>query len=196
MTKISPLISQTEAFVKQTFIDKPHYSFNDWSVMYNHSVTVKDMALEIAQHAGCDLTITGIAALLHDIGKTYESSPEELHTKHQSLNFEVSEQFLLGLGLNSEQLKKIKNLIDYAEESQEMDIIKDADGIAFFRDKKLYMLYIEWAMENKLDSEIARKLGKYTQLHFDISRQLADPFFELMKEDWEVFLGKTHRNIR
>lgn len=185
------LINRTETFVKRTFIQNPHYSFNDWSVMYNHSIIVKDLALEITSNMECDKEIVAIGALLHDIGKTYEASPETLHAKHELFNLSVSENFLESLNLSQDKLKKLKRLVSYSDDSTEMKVIKDADAIALYKDKKLYMLYIKWATKNKLDLAIRRKLIKFNNLNFNFSKKIAKPFFDQMKGDWEIYIGRS-----
>ena len=190
MTDASSLITQTEEFVKQAFIQNPHYSFDDWTVMYNHSVMVKDIVLEITNEIVCDKETIEIGALLHDIGKTYKTDLETLHTEHESFNLLVSENFLENLDLPKEKLEKIKQLVAYTSGSTEMNAIKDADTIAFYKDKKLYMLFIKWAHENKLDWAIKRKLEKFNNLYFDVSREIAEPLRSQMKRDWEEYLKK------
>ena len=111
MTDASSLITQTEEFVKQAFIQNPHYSFDDWTVMYNHSVMVKDIVLEITNEIVCDKETIEIGALLHDIGKTYKTDLETLHTEHESFNLLVSEKFLENLGLPKGKLEEIKHFI-------------------------------------------------------------------------------------
>ncbi len=67
----SDLVSRTREFVKCAFKQNPHYSFNDWSVMYNHSVLVQEIALKISESVRCDTLLVSIGALLHDIGKAW-----------------------------------------------------------------------------------------------------------------------------
>ncbi len=43
------IIEATHDFVKTSFMAKPHYSFNDWHIMYNHSLTVEELATRIAK---------------------------------------------------------------------------------------------------------------------------------------------------
>jgi HD superfamily phosphodiesterase len=61
------VIQKTKNFMKEAFIEHPHYSFNHWSVMYDHSILVQSLALQIADEIDCDKTIVAIASLLHDI---------------------------------------------------------------------------------------------------------------------------------
>jgi len=184
------LIDKTNAFVKKAFQDNPHYSFNHWSVMYNHSVNVQKLAMEIANEVECNRLVTSIGALLHDIGKTYHANSETLHNAHESFNLIVTQGFLDNLGLTSTELKHVRELISYNSDSTEMRVIKDADALAMCFDKKLYMLWIDWVIKNALTNDIKRKLDKYSMLHFDVSRRLAEPKLIKMKNDWDEYQRK------
>lgn len=184
------LVDKTNAFVKKAFQDNPHYSFNHWSVMYNHSVNVQNLAMEIANDVECNRLVTSIGALLHDIGKTYHADLQTLHKAHESFNLIVTQEFLDNLGLTSTELKHVRELISYNSDSTEMRIIKDADALAMCFDKKLYMLWIEWAIKNSLINDIKRKLDKYSMLHFDVSWRLAEPKLIKMKNDWNEYQQK------
>ena len=179
-------VAATEQFVAEQFRQHPHYSFNDWAVMSDHSRTVKDLALTIAHEMPADSTVVAIGALLHDIGKTYPADAETLHTKHEDFNLPVSEAFLGTLDIEEAQRAKIKDLIQHKSESLEMQIIEDADALALYADKRLYMLYIQWARENALDAAIQRKLDKFEKLHFEVSKEMGRPWYEQMKSDWGV----------
>ncbi|MFA7245383.1 MAG: HD domain-containing protein [Candidatus Magasanikbacteria bacterium] len=187
------LVDKTDAFVKKAFQDNPHYSFNHWSVMYNHSVNVQNLSMKIANDIKCNELVTSIAALLHDIGKIYHADQKTLHKTHESFNLIVTKDFLDNLGLTSTELKQVRDLISYNSDSTEMKIIKDADALAMCFDKKLYMLWIEWAIKNGFTSDIQRKLNKYNNLYFDISRRLAEPNLIKMKNDWDKYQQKIKK---
>lgn len=142
------IIEQTKEFVKDAFKKNPHYSFNHWSIMYDHSVRTQELALKIADKITCDKTIVSICALLHDIGKTHKIDVKILHKDHQNFNLIVSEEFLKSLNLNNNDFKKVCDIIRYESDSTEMKIVKDADALALYFDKKLYMLWIAWVFEN------------------------------------------------
>ncbi|HYD35784.1 MAG TPA: HD domain-containing protein [Vitreimonas sp.] len=186
------LILQTQRFVDEAFKQHPDFSFNDWRVMAEHSGTVKDLALEIAETLECNKKVLAISALLHDIGKTYPADHDTLHTEHESFNWQVSEEFLKNLDLSPEELDQIKSLILFESEAVEMKIIKDADALAFFKDKRLYMLFINWAKDNNLDWAIQRKIDKYHKLNFEISRQLGEAWWQQMQDDWQAFNIQLH----
>lgn len=187
------LVDKTKHFIKDAFQENPHYSFNHWSVMYNHSVNVQELAMKIASEVECNNTVVSIRALLHDIGKTYHADTETLHKDHESFNLIVSKGVLDNLGLANDELNHVRDLITYNSDSVEMKIIKDADALAMCYDKTLYMLWIEWAINNRLTSDIKRKLDKYSKLNFEISRRLAESKLIEMKNDWDEYQRKINK---
>jgi putative nucleotidyltransferase with HDIG domain len=189
------LIQKTDEFVKEAFIANPHYSFDHWSVMYNHSVKVKEIALQIAETMDCNKTLIAIGALLHDIGKTYKADSEILHKDHEKFNLTVSEDFLETLQVSPDDLGQLKSLVSFQSDSIEMRIIKDADALAMYADKHLYTLFIKWAADNKLEAAIKRKVEKFSKLNFDISRQMGKPLLENMRQDWNKYLYEHYPTL-
>jgi len=181
------LVQKTDKFVREAFRANPHYSFNDWTVMYDHSVQVKDIALRIAEHIACDRLVVAIGALLHDIGKTYRADPEVLHKDHETFNLVVAGEFLRGLELPEEQLRKLESIVGYQSTSEEMKVIKDADALALYADKRLYMLFIQWAAAEGFEASIQRKIDKFSTLRFEVSRTIGSDWFEQMKRDWSDY---------
>jgi len=180
------IIGKTEEFVAKEFQGNPHYSFNDWTVMYNHSLKVRDIALRIAKDLPCDKTTIAICAFLHDIGKTFKADSETLHKHHEDFNLLVSEKFLDSLELSSKQLKKAKEVIANNTDSVETKVIEDADTLALYADKKLYMLFIQWAKENNFNDAIQRKIDKFSKLNFEVSKEIGKDWYEQMKKDWAL----------
>ena len=181
------VIDQVRAFVKQEFIAHPHYSFDHWSVMYDHSCKVEEIARQIAIHIPCDELLVSLGALLHDIGKTHEADSETLHMEHESFNLPVSETFLETLDISRERLIALKKLVSYQSEGDEMRVMKDADTLALYADKRLYTLYIEWACREHLQDSIQRKLDKFRKLRFEVSREMGQKWFEAMERDWSEY---------
>jgi len=181
------LIRKTREFVKQAFIEHPHYSFGHWSVMYDHSCKVEELAMKIAEEVECDRLLVAIASLLHDIGKTHQADAETLHREHESFNLAVSEDFLESLGLPSEKLGKLKRLVSFEDDSVEMRVIKDADAMAFPADKRLYMLFIKWVDKERIEPSVQGKLDKFQKLNFAVSRDMSRDWFERMERDWRDY---------
>ncbi|MEA3344025.1 MAG: HD domain-containing protein [archaeon] len=183
------IIDKVREYVKKQFYEHPHFSFGDWKIMYNHSLKVEKIAMKISESVECEKLLVSIGSLLHDIGKTFEADEETLHYNHKDFNLRVSEGFLNSLKLSPEELEKIKRIISYEGNSSELKIIKDADALALYADKVLYMSYIKWAHENGLDSSIKRKLDKFSKLNFEVSKAIGKAWFEDMKKDWEEYRG-------
>ncbi len=181
-------VGDTREHVKSAFLANPHYSFNDWTVMYDHSVRVYNIALDIAAHVKCDTLLLCIGALLHDIGKTYKADPEVLHKDHEKFNLEVSREFLTGLKLPADRFARLEDIVSHKGESVELKIIHDADALAMYADKRLYMLFIEWASKNDLNGAIKRKQDKFSHLNFPISAEIGRNWYEQMRKDWEAYL--------
>ncbi len=176
----------TKRYLRQAFISNPSYSFNDWRIMYRHGVMVMKLARKITSDIDCDMTVVMIGALLHDIGKTFRADEQTLHAKHDTLGYEMSKDFLATLHLTTQQHERLKNILSGPDDSVEKKIIEDADAIAFFVDKKLQTVFKNWADKNQMVNEMQRKLNKFTALHFDVSKQIAQPYYQTTKERWNL----------
>lgn len=175
---------KTKEFVKQAFIRNPHYSFNDWKIMYDHSITVYEVALRIAKDVPCDVEVLSIGALLHDIGKTVKADEATLRKKHSELGAVASEEFLNRLDLTSERKARIMSLFSPDCELVEKKIIEDADIVSFYMDDRLADAFEEWAKSRGLYSEFSRKLGNIGKLRFDASRTMALPYYDKLSLKW------------
>ncbi|MFZ1655234.1 MAG: HD domain-containing protein [Candidatus Moraniibacteriota bacterium] len=185
------IVEEVKGFVKQAFIENPHFSFHDWTVMYDHSCNVESIAHTIAQSVACDELLVAVGALLHDVGKTYKADEKTLHLEHETFNLPVSETFLDMLDIPRPRLEKLKKLVAFEDEGIEMQIIKEADVLAFPSDKRLYMLYIEWAFREGHESSIQRKLEKFDKLQLAVSKKMGEPLFRNMEKDWHAY-GVAH----
>jgi|GEM_PF-1011616 len=183
-------IKKTREFVKNSFIKNPHYSFDHWSVMYNHSIKVENIALKIAKEIECDKKLVVLGALLHDIGKTHKVDTHTLHYNHEDFNLKVSKKFIKSLDLPVDTAKEFEDIVSYNSHSVEAKIIKDADALALYADKRLYMLFLVWAIENKLFSSIQRKIDKWGKLNFDVSKKIGKKWYRQMCSDWKGYVKK------
>lgn len=189
---IETIIKKTDHFVKEAFQKNPHYSFNDWTVMYEHSKRVKDIAFQIASEQVCDNIVVMVSAFLHDIGKIYKADQATLHHDHEKLNSIVAKDFLDSLEITTEQRKKIDAIITGDDSLIESKIVADADKLAFYLDHRLYMLWIEWAEKSGVASieDRIRKLEQYKKLNFSISVKIGAGSWDKMRRDWEEYLKK------
>ncbi len=193
LNKMKENLQKAELFLKKAFQANPSYSFSNWRIMYEHSVMVKDIAIKIAKAVGADEEIAGLASLLHDIGKTKKISKDRLEAEHQDYNAEVSKPLLATLDLNSAQKRKLVNIILYKSTFQEMKIVKDADAIAFFRDRAIQNAFIKWAIKDnpaKTMQRAQRKIDKFKKLNFSQSRKMARKDYEKLLKDWQPKLNK------
>ncbi len=185
-------LARTEVFVRQTFAANPHHSFGDGTVMFEHSVRVKELALRLAQEVGADPLLVGLGGLLHDIGKAYPADEETLHQKHEELGVLVAAPLLGSLELPAPTLLQLRSLIAHTSASLEMQVMEDADALAFFLDKRLYMLFLAWATNTNHHAAIEKKTHKFEKLHFPLSRQLGSAAFGQMWTDWKAYLTEHH----
>lgn len=183
-----------EDFIKKAFKANPHYSFDDWRIMFNHSVKVKEDAMKIAKKIGADRQIAGLAGLLHDIGKTKRISVDRLEAEHQDFNAQVSAPLLKKLDLTTAQKNKIVSIISYKTNSKEMKAVKDADAIAFFRDKVIHTAFINWATKNNKITSIDKKLNKFYKLNFAASRNMGKNSYQSMLKRWQPKLKRLKQN--
>ena len=180
------IIEKTKNFLKQSFKENPHFSFNNWKIMYDHSLLVHKYSVKIAENIDCDKVVLAIGALLHDIGKTYKADEKTLRKEHEKLGYIVSKQFLETLKLTKDQKTKLRHILTSRGESVEKRIIKDADVIAFFADRNLQSAFRKWAQRKGLRNESRRKLGKINELRFNVSKEISKPFYMQLKRRWKL----------
>ncbi len=181
----SSVVVATEAFMSGSFKENPHFSFWDWTIMHEHSLRVREIALHIAEEMDVDYVVLQVGALLHDIGKTHEGDEETLHIHHEDFNWTVAEPFLRSQPLTVEQLEKLEAILGHKSESVEMKVVEDADALALYADQRLYTVFIDWARSEGLEWAIQRKLDKYDRLNFAKSKEIGRPWLEQMKQDWQ-----------
>lgn len=177
-------INQTKNFVKHSFQENPAYSFNNWMIMYEHSVMVKDIALQIAESVPCNKDLLAIEALLHDIGKVYKADSKFLHKHHAELGYKVAKEFVRQLVLSDSDQKELEAFLKGKTNSTEGKIVKDADIIAFFCDYKLQEAFKIWADVEELSDELQRKADKIDKLEYTSSKEIAERFYVEMKKRW------------
>lgn len=172
---------KVKEFVRAAFQRNPSYSFNDPKIMFNHSVLVEKYAARLAKEVACDAEAVSIAALLHDVGKTFDADEKTLYEKHGELAWTVSAEFVNGLELPEKTRALIERLLCGDYSSVEGRIVKDADVIAFYADEELQDAFCEWALKQGQPDELTRKLEKYEKLGYPQSKELAKPLQEKLK---------------
>jgi hypothetical protein len=103
----------------------------------------------------------------------------------------MAKDFLDALEIPKEQKKNILNNISNNSDSVESKIVQDADGLAFYLDRRLYLLWIAWAIKHNMpESDKQKKIKKYFHFNFPISQNIGKVGWERMKKDWEEYLRK------
>jgi len=177
-------IKNSIKFLEKSFRENPHYSFDDWTIMYEHSLEVmKNTQILAEKHPQVDKVVVAIAGLFHDIGKTVKTDEKTLREKHEELGLQVTEKFLETLELSEEQVKKIRELFAINNNSLEKTIVKDADYMDFYKNKKLNMAFKKWIDANNLPGEIERKIKRFEKLSAH-AKEIAKSSFEKMKKEW------------
>lgn len=124
------IIRKTEVFVKDTL--EGSEAGHDWS----HIERVVRNARTIGAHENADLFVVELAALLHDIADS------KFHDGNEEIGPKRSENFLKDLGLSSDTVDHVVNIVrhvsfkneldssgDQAFDSIELRVLKDADRL-------------------------------------------------------------------
>lgn len=181
-----PAVQKTITFLKDAFQKHPHYSFNDWTIMYDHSVNVMRKSLELAEDHDVDKIVLAITSLLHDIGKTLDRDEKTLREKHEELGLEVSEAFLNSLTeLSDSQRNQIKELFRKDHPDLIKKIMKDADYLDFYQNEYLHDAFKKWVDQNHLPEQIDRKIIRFEKMD-EKAKKLARPYMEKLKKKWRI----------
>ena len=181
------VVLKLRSYLKEEFVARPHYSFGDPMIMVNHCLKVEELALRIAEqvYENVDLLAVRAAALLHDIGKTYEADPEVLNTDHELFNLKVAEQFIDNLGLPDIECEKVKEAVRYHDvDTLETRIVKDADTLSFYADERYHKVFYDWVVKENREKERQRKYSKFEKLRFPQSREIGQPLYESWSQTW------------
>jgi len=180
------IVEKTKKFLEKIFRENEHFSFGYWKIMYDHSIIVLKYALQIAETEECDKLVLRLGALLHDSGKAYKADEETLMKMHEKFSYEISKDFLNEFDLNEEQKTKLRGILTSESDTVEKHIIEDADIISFYADEQLQEAFNKWAIKKGMPNEMKRKLGKIKKLRFKASKKIAKPFYQKMKERWDL----------
>lgn len=179
-SEMDSIINSAKDFLYDRFQKFPHYSFGDGNIMYEHSLQVHNFATKLAHKIKANLMVVELCAIFHDIGKTLDLDHEILERDHEVLGWKVVKEFLNSQKLSNEDLSKIESFFN-AEDSVERNIVKDADIIAFYADKRLQKEYLTWAKqqgEPRNNELIQKKWGKFDKLNFKESKEIAFEYYQ------------------
>ncbi len=185
ITPKHPILQAAIVYMRDAFKENPHYSFNDWTIMADHSENVMKYALLLSETEDIDALVVGLAGLLHDIGKTVKTDEETLLQKHEELGIVVSNDFVDALALSAEQKKQVKNLFMIDFPSLEKQVVKDADYMDFFTNERLHDAFKKWADDEKLEGQVERKLQRFEKM-MPRAKELTRPYYDRLKLKWDA----------
>ena len=190
------MIKKTEDFLKETFAVSTYLQANPTERDYRleHSYRVANIAKQIAETEGFDVTHAVIAGLLHDIAYCEEMVSREDRMNHGRRSAAIARPFLERLGLSADAVNEICYGIaihvdveaDFEwERTPFCETVGDADNIDRFDAYRIYetLEYLKFSKmslvdkQEKVTSTIDRltkykemKLGTATAKNFWIQR--------------------------
>ena len=176
------MIAKTEAFLKDTFAASTYLQNNptDRDYRLEHSYRVANIAKDIAEAEGFDVTCAVIAGLLHDIAYCEEMQTREDWQNHGRRSAAIARPFLESLGLNADAVNEICygiaiHVDDKADFEWERTLfcetVGDADNIDRFDAYRIYetleyLKFSEMGLEEKREKVVSTidRLTKYQDM--------------------------------
>ena len=172
------MIKKTEAFLKETFAVSTYLQANPTERDYRleHSYRVANIAKQIAETEGFDVTHAVIAGLLHDIAYCEEMVSREDRMNHGRRSAAIARPFLESLGLSADAVNEICygiaiHVDDEADFEWERtpfcETVGDADNIDRFDAYRIYetLEYLGFSKMNLADKreKVASTIDRLTK---------------------------------
>ena len=176
------MIMKTETFLKDTFAVSSYLQQHPTEAAYRleHSYRVANIAKQIAEAEGFDVTYAVIAGLLHDIAYCEEMQTREARMNHGRRSAAIARPFLESLGLSADAVNEICygiaiHVDDEADFEWERtafcETVGDADNIDRFDAYRIYetleyLKFSEMTLEEKLEKVTSTidRLTKYKEM--------------------------------
>ena len=176
------MIMKTETFLKDTFAVSSYLQQHPTEAAYRleHSYRVANIAKQIAEAEGFDVTYAVIAGLLHDIAYCEEMQTREARMNHGRRSAAIARPFLESLGLSADAVTAICygiaiHVDDEADFEWERtafcETVGDADNIDRFDAYRIYetleyLKFSEMTLEEKLEKVTSTidRLTKYKEM--------------------------------
>ena len=173
---------KTETFLKDTFAVSSYLQQHPTEAAYRleHSYRVANIAKQIAEAEGFDVTYAVIAGLLHDIAYCEEMQTREARMNHGRRSAAIARPFLESLGLSADAVNEICygiaiHVDDEADFEWERtafcETVGDADNIDRFDAYRIYetleyLKFSEMTLEEKLEKVTSTidRLTKYKEM--------------------------------
>lgn len=178
------MIAKTEAFLKDTFRTSAYLQANPAELNYRqeHSYRVANIAKEIAEAEGFDVTQAVVAGLLHDIAYCEEMTSREDRMNHGRRSAAIARPFLETLGLHPDDVNAIcYGIAIHVDDKADFEwqrtpfceTVGDADNIDRFDAYRIYETleyrkFSEMRLADKREtvSDTIERLTRYKEMKF------------------------------
>jgi len=204
-------IRKTSDFLKETFFSSPYLQAHpaDRDYRLEHSFRVANIAKNIAEQEGLDVTNAVIAALLHDLAYCEEMHTREDWQNHGRRSAAIARPFLESLDLAADAVQQIcygiaihvDDQADFAwERTAFCETVGDADNIDRFDAYRIYETleyqhFSELTLEEKREkvSTMLEKLNRLKTIPF--ATPTATAMWLQRLEDYTAFYQKLERQL-
>lgn len=198
--------------MKNTFAESPYLQQHpaDWDYRLEHSYRVANIAKQIAQAEGFDVTCAVIAGLLHDIAYCEEwKNPEEDWKHHGRRSAAIARPFLETLGLSSDAVNDIcygiaihvDDQADFVwERTPFCETVGDADNIDRFDAYRIYETlqsngFSELSLDEKRE-KVTSVLERLTRLReMKLGTRTAEELWLARLDDYISFYRKLEAQL-
>jgi len=142
---MNDLYKKAAEFLKETLNNCEQIDSKEKKYRYEHSMRIANIANYIAEQEEQDVTVTTVAAILHDVGKF----DTDINADHGRVSADVAMAFLAKSGLTDKQISDIHYSIathvdgnagyDY-DSIPEAETVSDADNIDRFGVYRIYQI--------------------------------------------------------
>ncbi|MBQ2893333.1 MAG: HD domain-containing protein [Oscillospiraceae bacterium] len=172
------MIAKTEAFLKETFSNSTYLQGDPAGRDYRleHSYRVANIAKQIAEAEGFDVTCAVIGGLLHDIAYCEEMKEKADWKNHGRRSAEIARPFLESLGMSADAVNEIcYGIAIHVDDEADFEwkrtavseTVGDADNIDRFDAYRIYetLEYLKFSEMNLEDKQekVASTLDRLTK---------------------------------
>lgn len=172
------MIAKTEAFLKETFSNSTYLQSDPAGRDYRleHSYRVANIAKQIAEEEGFDVTCAVIGGLLHDIAYCEEMKEKADWKNHGRRSAKIARPFLESLGLRADAVNEIcYGIAIHVDDEADFEwkrtavseTVGDADNIDRFDAYRIYetLEYLKFSEMNLGDKQekVASTLDRLTK---------------------------------
>ncbi len=206
------MIERTESFLRHTFASSTYLQNHPSEMAYRleHSYRVANIAKNIAQAEGLNVTNAVIAGLLHDIAYCEEMKDSTDWKNHGRRSATIARPFLESLGLADDSINEIcYGIAIHVDDEADFDwqrtvfseIVGDADNIDRFDAYRIYETlqkqgFSEFSLEDKKScvESMLEKLCRYKELK--LATDTSNALWQQRLDDYISFYNKLDLQIK